>query len=574
MKQNKVFLILCVTLVLTLSIGFAGCVSSGGGNKSSGSDDKNGENDLTCTIQYTDDTGSHSLEVTKGMPYGLSAIPEKTGYTFGGLFDAKQGGTQYVDENGVSLSPYNDDGNLVLFARFNPKEYTFVLDYQGASVTGDRSFPVNYDSEIQEMPKNLILEHKTFIGWFTEKNCGGTQVADSQGLVPLTNGKHTFNDKNFNLSDTEGNVIKLYAGFETEKFNVVFNFGDNLPSEEKSVEYGTPLSKIILKTRKTEGSEKGFAVLTWSKTQDGSRIFNGEIVDSIVLYAKDWAPVIDFNMDGDIEVPPIVAKAGSSITLPVPEKQCAKFLNWETGNGEICEITTMPEQSIVLNAKWQAKLVFDENGGTEVDDISKPVGTEITLPKPEKQGFIFAGWYTADKEKFTAGSMPLNGVVLKAGWYEVKTDKIILKPQDDGAYDPCHDWYHPYKGLAGGHTFGPNAESRYTIDLSEKIPQDGADISIVMHTLIKGYNDYDIFQAGFYYYDDAEVSEANYLGKTVDRVTGNSYSDYTFRIDLKMRSNKLYVCFYAHNETNKSSEPYFKDIWVEITYPDIAKFYL
>ena len=34
--------------------------------------------------------------------------------------------------------------------------------------------------------------------------------------------------------------------------------------------------------------------------------------------------------------------------------------------------------------------VFDENGGTEVQDISQSAGTAVTLPTPEKEGFIFA----------------------------------------------------------------------------------------------------------------------------------------------------------------------------------------
>ena len=67
------------------------------------------------TIQYTDDAGSHQITVTAGMPYALDVVPERTGYTFIGLFDAEVGGTQYVSSSGASLSPFTDGKNMVLF---------------------------------------------------------------------------------------------------------------------------------------------------------------------------------------------------------------------------------------------------------------------------------------------------------------------------------------------------------------------------------------------------------------------------------------------------------------------------
>ena len=55
-------------------------------------------------------------------------------------------------------------------------------------------------------------------------------------------------------------------------------------------------------------------------------------------------------------------------------------------SGEEANITKMPADGAQLKAVWQAMLVFDENGGTEVKDISQEAGTAITLPTPEKEG--------------------------------------------------------------------------------------------------------------------------------------------------------------------------------------------
>ena len=61
-----------------------------------------------------------------------------------GLYDAEVGGTQYVSASGASLSPFNDGKNMVLFPQFKAKDYTVILDYQGAPVTGSRQLTASY----------------------------------------------------------------------------------------------------------------------------------------------------------------------------------------------------------------------------------------------------------------------------------------------------------------------------------------------------------------------------------------------------------------------------------------------
>lgn len=70
------------------------------------------------------------------MPYTMPSIPQRTGYTFEGLFDAEVGGTQYVSANGSSVSVFSDKKNMVLFPHFKAKTYSIILDYQEAEVTG------------------------------------------------------------------------------------------------------------------------------------------------------------------------------------------------------------------------------------------------------------------------------------------------------------------------------------------------------------------------------------------------------------------------------------------------------
>ena len=70
-----------------------------------------------------------------------------------------------------------------------------------------------------------------------------------------------------------------------------------------------------------------------------------------------------------------------------------------------------------------ATVTFVENGGSEVDDITKPYGSIIgNLPVPEKAGSTFAGWY-ADEDltvPFTLTKMPQGGATAYAKWNTVE----------------------------------------------------------------------------------------------------------------------------------------------------------
>lgn len=66
-----------------------------------------------------------------------------------------------------------------------------------------------------------------------------------------------------------------------------------------------------------------------------------------------------------------------------------------------------------------ATITFQENGGSDVADITKPYGSIIgALPTPEKTGYTFAGWYTDEglTQYFELTKMPEGGATLYAKW--------------------------------------------------------------------------------------------------------------------------------------------------------------
>ncbi len=514
--------------------------------------DNEGDNlpPATYTIQYVDDSGTHNISVSTGELYSLDSIPSKKGYEFIGLFDAEQGGTQYVHSNGSAIAAFTDNRNLVLYPQFKPKEYTLVLDYGQAAVTGSRQIKVNYGQTLPDLPINLTVENKNFAGWYTQADKKGTQIADKFGLIPQNS---ILTEETFDLSDTRG-FVYLYAGFKGEEFTVRFYYGNDPTPEEVLVEYGTFISEVIT-THRVDGK----AAISWTKASGSDEVFTGKVEGEMILYAYEYAPVIEFNANGGNSVNPIIAKSGSSITLPTPTRENYKFAGWYTSGGSKYTSTLMGAESVSLTARWNPILIFNTNGGTEVEDISAEVGTRITLPKTEKDGFMFAGWYTEQGQEYTATSMPQNSIKLVAKWYKIISTSISIIPKSNPTsnnypYSPTLDWYRE-------------------IQLSNYVPLDISNINI------KGYVELKQGEATatkirpitIDFYNKGTISDFNLLSRHIFDITSKEYNRFVFKANWEKPDSSIIVCFYLSHMTGYYT--YIRDLYVEIEYPDMSKLY-
>lgn len=561
MKRRICITTVAVAITLIASSCFGSCFGCGGYDGGESSEP------ITYTVQYTDDGGVHTVTVTKGEPYSISAIPEKFGYEFLGLFDAETGGTKFVNAQGSSVSPFNDNASIVLYPQYKAKEYTLVLDYQGAEISGARQFTVNYGENLPELPKNLKLDYHDFSGWYTAKDCGGTQVADKYGLVPVVS---EVNEKNFDLS-VDSTIIYLYAGFNAKTYTVTFNYGAGEESEEVKVEHGTPIKSVIT----TKRDKNGWGVLTWSKLPNdttGSGIFDGKVTDDLVLYAVEYAPVIELDTNGGKEIAAVVARAGEEVILPVPVRGNYKFVYWADEKGNKTDIVKMPEGGARLKAVWRAKIVFDENGGSEVEDICVATGENITLPVPEKEGYIFAGWYTVDKEKYDATKMPSAGIALKAGWYRAKVISKTLVSNSTESKKVVYD-----NSLS--------AKNRLKIDLSKEmpsVPSKGVAINYEINFKWGNTDKYVKANGKVALYEGDELNSDYELAKK--SLSHNNqwdrYLDDSLNGSTIIHKNVLYFYYCGTGNLQITlSGGYganvgFYDIRVKITYPDTATLFL
>lgn len=401
-------------------------------------------------IQYTDDNGVHTIMVKNGALYSITDIPQRTGYTFLGLYDAEVGGTQYVNAAGSALGPFNDNKNVVLFPHFEANQYTLALDFQGAEVIGEREVAVEYGARLPELPKNLTLKDKEFMGWYTQPNCKGEQIADKYGILP---GKSIVDEVTFDLSDERG-IVYLYAGFRGQMYDVTFYFGESTEPETVQVEHGTLITDVVPETR-----VNGMGVYKWSTTENDTELANafaGRVTSDLVLYAAQFAPVIDFEVNGGEEVVSLVLPAGSPLALPDATKEGYKFDGWYLAGGGKYEETVMPEASVTLFAKYMTVMSFDPRGGSDIDDIAAYAGTSVDLPLPTRDGYIFAGWYVGG-DLYDSGTMPSEPVSLSAYWYKSQSKKILIDSDTGSHASDAIDTKAP--------------QFYYTINLSEQLSE-------------------------------------------------------------------------------------------------------
>lgn len=551
MKKNKAILVLL--LLFTLTVSLVACVK--GGNDG---DKTTGETQTSFVIQYTDDTGTFNISVEDGQPYAMSAVPYREGYDFVGLFDSEVGGTQYVNSKGSSVSVFTDKKNVVLFPRFEAKKFTVVLDYQGAAVNGAREIEVSYDAKIKDLPTGLYMKDKEFMGWYTQPDREGAQIADAYGVIPTMS---LVNSTNFDLSDPNG-YIRLYAGFRGELHTVTFNFEENLPSEEVEVEHGTAISKVVTETRVNNK-----AVITWSKkTNDTAKesVFNGKVTEDMVLYACEYAPVIDFDANGGKDAASIVAKAGSAIQLPAPVRTNYVFAGWYTAGGARFNATTMPSDSVKLIAKWNPMIVFDERGGKEVNDISDVAGSKVTLPETEKDGYIFAGWYTEQGNIYTSTSMPANSIKLVAKYYKILTKKIVVIDESKN-----------YENSSTSSS--PSMAHSHKIDLSDIYNAGARKIKITARYSSKiakrSSNKPDLYTY-MAYYSQNTASDAYKVWeyKDLHKYT-TEWGSYTRTTAINLTGDSLYVCYYFDYKDIFGNYSLWTNFWLEIEYPDTTTLY-
>ncbi|WP_271000973.1 InlB B-repeat-containing protein [Listeria seeligeri] len=205
---------------------------------------------LDYTVDFDVDGVSSGTEtVTEGELITAPVDPIKTGYTFNGWYDAKEGGTKWNFE--TDKMPASD---VTLYAQYSLNNYDANFDVDGI-ITSET---VDYNALIQE-PLNPVKSGYTFTGWYDAKE-GGTKW-------------------NFETDKMPANDVTLYAQFTPNSDKPNNNQGGVTPKD--------PRQKNTL-TIKKESSTKTNEAATKALPVTGDANSLPLLITGMVLLSSAW----------------------------------------------------------------------------------------------------------------------------------------------------------------------------------------------------------------------------------------------------------------------------------------------
>ncbi len=311
----------------------------------------------------TGDSEIDSVEVQKGDSVELIE-PILKGYTFLGWYSDMSYQNEFT-----SSTPITE--NTCLYAKWEINKYTLSFD----SVGGSDVTPIiaDYNENIAE-PEPPTKDYFTFLGWFKEPECLNSFI--------------------FFMMPSED--ITVYAKWKPNVFNISFETNGGNSISDLQVEYHTEVETPI-------PVRGGYVFLGWFEDEALQIPFNTELMPSnnLVLYAK-WNNdlfTINFDSQGGSEISSEQYYYQEQIKEPLkPFKENYIFVGWYLDKecNKIFDLSLMPAHDLIVFAKWvdYYTISFDANGGTEIPNLTSPIGSPANEPNaPKKEGHSFIGWY-------------------------------------------------------------------------------------------------------------------------------------------------------------------------------------
>lgn len=348
-------------------------------------------------------------EVYYGRDYGNLPSPSRTGYTFEGWFTSLNGITKITSDDTVRIK-----ASQTLYAHWAIKTPTITFNgnngYVIANGEKDTTYVVKlaYGDTYGQLP-NAIREGYTCQGWYTSAT-GGSEITSNTIVTATT-------------SDT------LYAHWAGNRYTVNYNAnGGSVSVSTQNVIHGETYGTLPVPERANYTFDGWY-----TEPVDGTKISSTstvKILGTQTLYAQ-WTGVkskVNFEAAGGTSATSFkyVYYNNSYATLPVPTRTGYNFVGWFTDSNAGVEVLDTTQVSIIsdqtLFAHWSVKrvnIIFDVNGGaggnsSKVYNYGNAYGT---LSTPTRQGYIFAGWFTA-----------------KAGGTQITENSSVNATADDTLY--------------------------------------------------------------------------------------------------------------------------------------------
>lgn len=340
--------------------------------------------------------------------------------------------------------------------------YTVTFDSRGGSEVPSQRIE---KGKTAQKPADPAREGYTFDGWFD----GETEYDFTKAV-----------EKNFTLSAkwTEVPAVSVY-------YTVRFMDGANEYKSAK-VESGKPAQKPA------DPVKSGYEFKEWILSDGTAYDFTKAVTADITLYAT-WNKIqtpetVYYTVTFDSGVTAQQVEQGKKAVEPeAPEKEGYVFAGWYLG-GAPYDFNTAVNADITLTAKWVEgapatyTVTFDANGGSDVLAQEIVSGGKAVKPAaPEKDGYVFAGWYIGETP-YDFDNAVTENITLTAKWSEAVQVYVVTFDSDGGSKvsaqeverdgkaarpkDPVKDGY-AFAGWYLGET-QYNFDARVTADITLK----------------------------------------------------------------------------------------------------------
>ena len=149
---------------------------------------------------------------------------------------------------------------------------------------------------------------------------------------------------------------------------------------------------------------------------------------------------VTFDSQGGTEIGSINIDEDSKLTFPAdPQRDGYRFVDWYKDSDLTIQFDaeTIITENLTLFAKWelstveqtQYQITFDSSGGSSVDPEWVNEGGHLVFPEdPEKEGYVFAGWYldTNCYNQYTVAYEVTENLTLYAGWHALRTGVNLM----------------------------------------------------------------------------------------------------------------------------------------------------
>lgn len=345
---------------------------------------------------------SNQLKVTYDKSYTLPT-PIRPGYTFTGW---------YENNNKLTDGTWNRTSNVTLVAKWTANTYNISYDLNGGNLYTNKPNTYKTDSVVEiGNPSKTGYE---FIGW----------------SVNGSSNKY----KDYVINNTYGD-ISLVANFEANTYSVALDSNggeciDDLLTVTYNKSYALPIPTKV--GYKFEGWYNGSAKVEsgiWTRTS------------SLDLKAK-WSIAnytITYNLNDGVNNqnnPNSYTIKTDTIKLFDASKKGYTFIGWTSKDISVpskkVEIRKGSTGDIRFIANFtvnEYQVFFNVNGGSKLENNKLNViyDRHYTLPKPEKIGYEFKGWYNEENKLVSDGLWNIDSNVILTAKWEIKTFKINYK---------------------------------------------------------------------------------------------------------------------------------------------------